>query len=128
MTKIFSYFMVLSTLVSVQSHSQTDKKDKRVYRYVHKMPQFKSDVNLYIERNLLYPSAAKHNKIQGRVNVQFLITKDGKIEDIKIVTPFHPLLDSEATRIIREMPDWIPGEVSEKPVDVYYTLPIHFSL
>jgi protein TonB len=36
--------------------------------------------------------------------------------------------DDEATRLIKQMPNWTPGKMNGKPVRTYYTLPIVFSL
>jgi hypothetical protein len=38
------------------------------------------------------------------------------------------LLDAEAVRVIKSMPDWKPGTQHGKPVDVGFTVPVEFLL
>jgi len=59
--------------------------------------------------------------------VVFTVSSTGKISNVRVVKPVHPLLDAEAVRIIRIMPDWLPGKQNGKPVDVIYQLPIDFN-
>lgn len=40
----------------------------------------------------------------------------------------HPLLDSEAMRVIRGMPKWAPAELKGEKVPMYITTPINFAL
>lgn len=75
-----------------------------------------------------YPQEAIEKDIQGRVYVRFLINKDGKLDSISNVNSLHPLLDSEAVRVVSAMPDWAPGKQNGKPVNVWYTLPVTFKL
>ena len=65
---------------------------------------------------------------QGRVIASFTVEKDGNLSDIKVVKSVDPSLDKEAIRVIKAMPQWIPGKVNGKPVRVEYTVPLTFSL
>lgn len=67
-------------------------------------------------------------RIEGIVAVRFLIRKDGSVTDAKITKSVHPELDEEALRIVRLMPVWRPGLLNGKPANVYFTLPIRFSI
>lgn len=83
----------------------------------------------FIGANLSYPIAAQDNKIEGKVVVQFVVTKSGKVGEVKVAKSVHPVLDNEAVRVCRLLPDFIPGRNSEgNPVNVWYTLPITFKL
>ena len=68
------------------------------------------------------------SNIQGRVIVQFVVTKTGKIGDVKVVRGVDSALDAEAVRVVKTFPDFIPGRSNGKPVNVWYTLPITFML
>jgi hypothetical protein len=46
---------------------------------------------------------------------------------VKVVKSLHPLLDEEAVRIIRLMPDWKPGKQNGENVDVKYNLSVPFN-
>jgi protein TonB len=99
-----------------------------VVHHVETMPGFDGDLMQYMIANLRYPDQARKNNIQGRVLVQFVVRKDGRVADAKIAKSANPLLDAEALRVVRIMPKWIPGRQDGKPVDVYFTLPVTFKL
>lgn len=95
------------------------------------MPEFKGGVNAllkYLSNNIKYPKTAEKAGIQGRVVVQFVVAKDGSIEDTKVVSSVDPELDKEALRVVNAMPNWKPGTQDGKPVRVKYTVPIMFRL
>lgn len=82
----------------------------------------------FIVKTISYPKEAVEKGIQGRVVVEFTVTKDGKIEKLKVVRKVDPILDQEAIRGLKMMPDWIPGKREGKVIDMQYALPITFKL
>jgi TonB family C-terminal domain len=82
----------------------------------------------YIAKSIKYPVDAQTKGIQGRVIVKIIVNKDGKIIDPRIERSVDPLLDTEALRIVKAMPDWIPGKQRGKPVDAEFLIPITFRL
>lgn len=82
----------------------------------------------YIADHIRYPAAAQENGIQGRVVVQFVVTKDGSIGQVKVVRGKDPDLDKEAKRVVRTLPRFVPGKMNGNNVSVWYTLPINFKL
>lgn len=109
-----------------------DKDDNPLkLRVVEQLPEFPGgmvELMKWITRNLHYPYAAQQQKIQGRVMVTFIINRDGTIANIKIVKSVHPLLDNEARRIVRMMPNWKPGIENGKPCRTMFAIPIEFKL
>lgn len=94
-----------------------------------KMPQFPGGeiaLGRFVSKNLQYPKIALDNGIQGKVSVRFVIDRMGKVKDPRIVVSIDPILDFEALRVVRNLPDWIPGEESGKKVNVYCVLPVEF--
>lgn len=90
-----------------------EEKKQEIYHTVEQMPQFPGgDTELlkYIRDNLQYPQAALENNIQGRVIVQFVVGKDGKVTNVQILKGVDRLCDQEAVRVIESMPQWIPGK------------------
>jgi TonB family protein len=81
----------------------------------------------YIQENVVYPKEAIANGIEGKVYIQFLVRKTGKIDNIKILRGLLGGCNEEAIRLVRAMPQWMPATNNGRPVDVYYTLPITFS-
>lgn len=80
----------------------------------------------YLKENLKYSNEAKDKNIQGRVYVKFKITENGKIKDVKIIRSIHPLIDNEAKKVIKEMPNWIPAKANNEQVESEKVLPIIF--
>jgi len=82
----------------------------------------------YLAANVKYPKDAQKAGVEGRVVVSFIVEKDGKINDVKVVKSVHKSLDKEATRVVKAMPKWTPGSLNNKPVQVKYNLPVTFKL
>lgn len=86
------------------------------------------ELQKFIISNINYPEESRKNNIEGAVLVTFVVKSNGKIEDIKIKNSVNPELDNEAVRVVKLMPDWIPGEVNGERVDVMASLPFKFRL
>ena len=82
----------------------------------------------YLSENLKYPQAAIDNGIEGTVDVAFMVMTDGSIGAIKIVRMVDPDLESEAIRLVKGMPAWIPADKDGKPVDAQAQVAIVFIL
>jgi TonB family protein len=82
----------------------------------------------YLQKNLRYPVIAKENGVKGTVFVQFVVEKDGKVDDVTIVKGVDKLLDAEAKRVVAAMPKWTAGQQNGKAVAVQYVLPVRFDL
>ena len=99
---------------------------------VEQMPQFPGGQNAlfkFLSENVKYPLIARENKIQGRVVCQFVVNKDGSISDVEVTqSGGDASLDKEAVRVLKAMPNWIPGKQKGKPVRVKYTVPVTFRL
>jgi periplasmic protein TonB len=94
------------------------------------MPEFpggEAALFRFLSVNLKYPEKAKRNKKEGKVYLSFVVGKDGKIRDISILHG-TPELNEEALRVVKLMPDWLPGIQNGKPVSVKYTFPVKFTL
>jgi len=102
-----------------------------VFQIVEKMPSFpggEAAMMKFLSDNIKYPTIAQENGIQGRVYVNFVVSKTGEISNIKVVRGVDPALDQEAIRVVKSMPKWEPGEQRGKPVNVSFMLPINFVL
>lgn len=112
--------------------SEEPEEDGVAFIVVESMPEFPGGENAlrsYLEKNLRYPVIAQENGIQGRVYCQLIVNKDGSISNVKVVRSGGDLsLDKEAIRLIRSMPNWIPGRQRGETVRVKYTMPINFRL
>lgn len=110
---------------------EEEEDDNKVFMVVEKMPSYPGgDAALmkYLRKNVKFPAIAQENGIQGRVYVEFVVNKDGRIVDVKILKGVDRSLDEEALRVVKNMPNWTPGEQRGKAVRVSYRLPISFTL
>jgi TonB family protein len=127
--------LLLNTYDIMNLHNDTSKckivYNGYTYKDVSKVPQFPGgDIALmnYLAQHIKYPIIDLENGHQGKVIVQFIIDRSGKVKDPKVVTSVSPGLDREALRVLSQIPDWIPGEINGKKENIYYTLPIVFKI
>ena len=106
--------------------------DEPIFLITNKMPSFKnSDLTAFrkfVQENLSYPKEAKVKGIEGRVFVQFVVSSEGNVKDVKVDRGIDPLLDAEAVRVIQSSPKWTPGALRDKPVAISFTIPVVFNL
>lgn len=98
---------------------------------VEVMPSFpggEQEMFRYIFEQLNYPPEAKKLGVQGMVLVSFVVTTEGKIDKVAVVKGVHPLLDTEAVRVVSMMPDWSPGLMGDTPVNVRFSIPVTFRI
>ncbi len=115
--------------IIVEEKKEVD--DNQVFQSVEQMPQFPGgDAALmkWIGEHIKYPTMAMENNIQGRVTVSFVVTKNGSIGEVKVLRSRDPDLDKEAVRVVKSLPNFIPGKMNGQPVNVWYTLPVNFRL
>lgn len=116
--------------VIVQEEKE-EVKEEKVFEIVEQPPSFpggESALYEWLSKNINYPVIAQENNIQGRVTCQFVVGRNGEIEDVRVVRGVDPSLDKEAIRVIKSMPKWIPGKQGGNAVKVRYTLPVQFKL
>ncbi len=114
----------------VQVEEEEDDEPINFY-VVEQKPEFPGGENAlykFLAENTKYPEPAKENGITGTVWVQFIIDKDGKVTNVKVVRSVDPYLDKEAERVVKSMPKWKPASQRGKPVRVIFQVPIRFEL
>ena len=118
--------------VKVTGYASEQKASNYMAVVIEELPEFpgggKEAMTAWISQNLKYPAEAVKVKITGKVYVDFMVSTTGKVKNVQVSTPVHPLLDAEAKRVISSMPDWKPGSQAGKPVDVQIMVPVEFKL
>lgn len=99
-----------------------------VFLGMPKFPGGEAMMMKIIQMHIRYPDLERENDIQGRVVISFVVGKEGHLEDIRIKNGVSKNIDEEALRVIRLLPDFIPGSKQGKTVKVAYLLPITFKL
>ena len=117
--------------VEIIQEKPKEEKKEQVFRHVEQMPEFpggEAALMKYINDNIRYPVMAIENGVQGRVTVQFVVTKDGSVGNVTVVRGVDRNLDEEAIRVCKTLPKFIPGKQNGQPVNVWFTLPVTFRL
>lgn len=118
-----------SSVNAAQQSPDNEKGD--VIKAPDEMPQFPGGMTAlmeHISQNIRYPEEAIKANKEGTVIVQFVITKTGEIKETKVARSQGESLDAEAVRVVNSLPNFIPGKVDGKPVNVMYTIPIKFKM
>lgn len=113
--------------------------DNTVYTSVKIMPEFpggEAAMKKYFADNMKSLKSAKF--IKGKVFVQFVIGKDGKVEmeNVKVIKGIEPEIDENVVGFIKNMPKWTPGmryesksgKVTKVLARVSMTIPVDVSV
>ncbi len=98
---------------------------------VDKVPSYPGGMQAfykYLGGSIKYPKEAADKKVEGKVFMQFVVEKDGSLNDIKVISGPGSGTNEEALRVLKSSPKWNPGLVKGKPVRVMFHLPIAFTL
>lgn len=118
-------------VIEVPTVVEEEVEDIPVY-VAEEMPSFQGgDLNTFrnwVQSRLVYPRVAQENNIQGKVTLKFVVERDGSLTNIEEIASPDRSLTEEAIRVLKQSPKWTPGKQRNKPVRVYYVLPIDFIL
>jgi len=118
------------TKVEIKQREE-EVEEEQIFTIVEEMPSFpggEAELFKYLGKNIKYPQMATDAGISGVVYVTFVVDKDGKIRDAKVLRGIGGGCDEEAVRVVKSMPTWKPGKQRGKSVTVQYNLPIRFTL
>lgn len=96
---------------------------------VEEMPQFPGGVQAlmqWMEENIPYPQKLIRAKVQGDMEVTFIVDREGNVGEAKITKSLHPDLDKLVIAAMKRMPKWKPGKKDGRVSIVSVSLPIHF--
>ncbi|MFC7523022.1 TonB family protein [Parapedobacter sp. GCM10030251] len=82
----------------------------------------------FIGQHYRYPPAAIRAGVQGTVQLQFVVDRDGTVTDIQITRDLGHGTGEEAVNVLKKAPKWTPGYQRGVPVRVSYALPIRLNL
>lgn len=102
-----------------------------VYDEVEQKPEFlpKGGLETYIKDNLVYPTEALEEEIEGSTLISFVVERNGKISFVQVLrSSGNTDLDYAAIRLIKSMPPWAPGRQQGAAVRTRVILPITFKL
>ena len=138
---IYNYLLALANLNDAPSFRPVSKETKGAsyddvvgYFDCDQRPQFlnSADPAQFLEKwvyqYLKYPESSLQNGEQGKVMVEFIIEKDGKVSNVRAVKGVSDALDAEAVKVIAASPKWKPGKVKGNKVRTMITIPVEFRL
>lgn len=138
---IYNYVAALANLNTAPAFRSTpsEKRDPSYddvvsYYDCDQRPTFlnSADPAVFLEKwvyqYLKYPEAAVRDGVQGRVTVEFIVDKDGKVTDVRVVKGVSDELDAEAVKVVSASPKWKPGRVNGNKVRTMVSIPVEFRL
>ena len=91
-------------------------------------PVYPGGINVlkkFLERNLVNPTAMEQGEMVA-VHVKFVVGYDGKLQKFTVVKDGGDIFNDEVIRVLKKMPQWVPGKSKGQNVSVYFTIPIKF--
>lgn len=76
----------------------------------------------FFEKNFKIPKDKP--ELKGKIYVTFIVEKDGSLNDIKVLRDIGYETGTEAIRVLKISPKWIPGKRNNRLVRVLYSMPI----
>lgn len=125
-------------MADADPYHNTDKSDMPVEgiqltptEVVEQMPEFPGGLGAlmkWLDQHVLYPKSCVEAKIEGDMEVTFLVDTTGKVLEPTVSKSIHPDLDRAALMAVSRMPQWKPGRSDGRLSIVRVTIPIHFQL
>lgn len=96
---------------------------KEVFAPAYYKKNDKSSVRKYVDNNF----KPKTIGVGGDINVSFLITKEGVVQNINVVRGLTGDYNREVKRVLSEMKGWFPAKKRGQAFSSTYSLDLHFS-
>lgn len=81
----------------------------------------------FLQKNLQSPNEMEEGELVS-VKVKFIVGYDGKLKGFEVVEDGDDVYNKEVIRVLKKMPQWIPGKANGENVSVYYTIPVKFTV
>ncbi|WP_439182402.1 carboxypeptidase-like regulatory domain-containing protein [Carboxylicivirga taeanensis] len=103
------------------------KDGKPVFFIVEEMPSYNEGEETFANKLQKKVDAVKQKEeLNGKVKVQFIVTEDGQLKDIKAINRVNEIEAKYAVKIISELNDWKPGKQRGKAVATKIVMPVEF--
>ena len=79
----------------------------------------------FLEKHLQNPYDQENGETIS-VQIKFVVGYDGKLKSFVTVKDGGDAYNKEVIRVLKKMPEWIPGKSRGENVSVYYTIPVKF--
>jgi protein TonB len=105
----------------------------QIYTVVQQKAEFpggETALAKFLRKNFKYPRNAQRMGITGKVYLRFVVRKTGAIDEVTVLKGIANCneCNEEAMRLVRMMPNWAPAQQNGNAVNVYFSLPITFTI
>ncbi|MCU0444550.1 MAG: TonB family protein [Microscillaceae bacterium] len=114
-----------------QAGPVVEEEKEEIFMIVEEQPSFEGGLEAFykfVGENMVFPKEARRAGVDGKVFTEFIVDKEGKLTDIKIIKGIGFGCDDEAIRVLKESPKWKAGKQRGRNVKVRMSLPIYFKL
>ncbi|MEO1434494.1 MAG: energy transducer TonB [Bacteroidota bacterium] len=82
----------------------------------------------YLNTNYRYPKERGDICVEGIIVINFIVDQEGKVVEPFIRKSLQPLFDQRALELVKNLPDFKPGQFRGLPVPVRLNIPISIRL
>lgn len=91
-------------------------------------PVNENEMHAYQSTSLRWPAGVRFKNVRkARVIASYIIDREGKVADIRILKHIAPAFDEEVIRYLENMPPWLPARKYDQPVECTTIIPVTFS-
>jgi protein TonB len=121
--------LLLLTVACTSTNSSDEKEKIYLLDELDEAPEFEGgheEFVAYLIQQINRSPEGTFDSIEGKIYIEFVITKDGKVIDVKVKTPMPLSAGRTLKSIIEESPKWNPGKVVGEPVSSFQIIPVKF--
>lgn len=121
----------LVVVLACSEEKSVEKAQEEIFTIVESYPEFEGGIaafNTHIMKKITYPPQAREAGVEGRVEVQFVVDKDGAISRVEAIRGIGRGFDEEAVRVVKGLPRFKPATQNGRPVRVRMVVPLDFRL
>jgi protein TonB len=114
--------------VAVKSEVKPEKKSPMDLDMVDVPPSYPGGMDAlrkFLEKNLRTPEELESGQTVS-VRIKFVVDYNGKLQSFVTVLDGREAYNKEVIRVLKKMPDWIPGKARGENVPVYFSIPVKF--
>jgi len=109
------------------------KKRKEIYSYqeIDQPPVYPGGLNEFrkmVYNNFVYPEQAKQAKVKGNIEISFVISNKGTVQDFEIINDLGHGTGQNAIQALKQSKLWKPAVKNGHPVGIRYILPLRLDL
>lgn len=124
-------FMFIGVVANAQVAAEINtnvKAEETIYRDVEVMASYRGGYNAFLKQIEAATKNCKKGKLKNKdaeMTVEFVVGKDGKVSDVKVLKQGSDLCENDVKNAIYKSNQWIPARNNNKPVSSYVQFTIN---